>query len=213
MSVEDTVKHCIETSLEEDWDYKIEEYEDEENTVILHAHIGFLTPDLTEELRRRLIFVDATSSSYEDDYSVMYFLHYLEPEEDTFMDSLAEPVSTANNREVEELVDRFKKSGRDILEDRTKPLTELYHTKEDLISEEELDEVEGNLEGAALDLFQRLVDNALDRDEFYEILNEERVGTDWHRVREALQDVGGYTILDIRMSEKVRKLAEGGSSD
>lgn len=100
MSVEDTVRHCIEASLEEEWDYKIEEYEDNENILILHAHSGVLTSDLTGELRKRLIFVDATSESIEDGYDVMFFLHYLEPEEDTFMDSLADPVSTDNTGEA-----------------------------------------------------------------------------------------------------------------
>jgi DNA-binding Lrp family transcriptional regulator len=79
-------------------------------------------------------------------------------------------------------------------------------TEDDLISENELEEVEGQLEGSALSLFQELVDKALHRDEFYAILNEERVGTDWHRVREALEDVGGYRIIDIRKSEKAREL-------
>jgi hypothetical protein len=100
VSVEDQVRHLVENTVIHDAtqsDYKIEESEDNENLVILHAGKGFLTPQLTEKLRERLIFVDATGKSYEDDYPVMYFLHYLEPEEDTFMDSLAEPVSTENS--------------------------------------------------------------------------------------------------------------------
>lgn len=85
-------------------------------------------------------------------------------------------------------------------------LSESLVTPEDLISEDELEEVEDRLEGTAEKLFQNLVDNALNRDKFYEILNEERVGTDWHRVRETLEDVGGYRIIDIRKSEKAREL-------
>lgn len=40
-----------------------------------------------------MIFVSATASLHEE-HSMTYFLHYLEPEKDTFMDNLAEPVST-----------------------------------------------------------------------------------------------------------------------
>jgi hypothetical protein len=95
VSLEEQVKHLIEnSSVSNEWDYTIEESEDNENTVILHAHPSFLTPELTEELRKRLIFVDASSASYTKEHSTMYFLHYLETEEDTFMDKLANPVST-----------------------------------------------------------------------------------------------------------------------
>ncbi|ELY83623.1 hypothetical protein [Natrinema altunense] len=115
MSVEDTVKHCIEKSLQEKCRYSIEEAEDNENTVILHAPLTFLTSDLTEELRKHLIFVDATSGSYKEGYSMMYFLHYLEPEEDTFMDALAEPVSTKDKYEIENKLEKaITESAKDV---------------------------------------------------------------------------------------------------
>mgnify|MGYP000462914284 CR=1 FL=1 len=185
MSVEDTVEHCIEKSLQEKCRYSIEESEDNENVVILHAPSRFLTSDLTEELRKRLIFVDATSSSYREGYSTMYFLHYLEPEEDTFMDELAEPISTPGT-------------------DHRLPM--LYRHP---ISEEELEQVEERLEGSALELFQRLVENAADREKFYEIFNEDYGGADHTKIRKALQDIGGYRIIDIRKSEMARKHAKG----
>lgn len=107
--LQDIIKHCIEaTTIHEHMqsDYILEEMEDEENTVILHAGDGFLTPELTENLRKRLIFVDATNASTKDRYSIKYFLHYLEPAENTFMDSLAEPLREGIRPEkVVEVVD------------------------------------------------------------------------------------------------------------
>lgn len=271
MSVEEIVRHCVETTTIHDAtlaDYKIEESEDDENLVILHAEKTFLVPELTEKLRKRLIFIDATSASYEDEYDVMYFLHYLEPEEDTFMDSLAEPVSTENSieavtreiaeneidatnshrftlgflaalncvrqrtsedgdwtgvdiellpriseedteaRDTEELLERFKRSGRDILEDGTKTVDEIRLTEEYLISEEELKELEERLEGSALDLFQRLVENAT-TSQFHKIRKENRRSTDYHRIREALQEIGDYGIMDVRRAETARDIEEG----
>jgi hypothetical protein len=116
-------------------------------------------------------------------------------------------------RDTEELLERFKRSGRDILEGGTKTVDEIRLTEEYLISEEELEEVEERLEDSAQELFQRLVDNAVDRERFYEIFNEEQMSSDHYRIREVLKDIGGYRIIDIRKSEMARKHAEGGSSE
>ena len=40
-----------------------------------------------------MIFVSATAA-IDEDFTMTFYLHYLEPEEDTFMDNLADPVST-----------------------------------------------------------------------------------------------------------------------
>jgi hypothetical protein len=98
VSVKEVVEHCVEQSIEQPskTDYDIEEYQDNENTVVLHGSKALLTPELTEELRKRLIFVDATGSMNDSEHEMMYFLHYLEPEEDTFIDQLANPLSTEN---------------------------------------------------------------------------------------------------------------------
>jgi len=241
------IKHCIEdTTIQQAMhsDYLLEEMEDDENTIILHAGTGFLTPEVTENLRKRLIFVDATNASTKDGYSMKYFLHYLEPEEDTFMDYLAEPVSTDNSIEEKlgkaiteaakdapytgdpyriiyhvvisieeelgvEILDKDDKSLREYAEVDPRELTERY-IKPDLISEEELEQAEERLEGSALELFQELIDNALNNEKFYETLREERPGSDWHRIREVLEDLGGYRILDIRKSKVAQKHTEEG---
>lgn len=94
MSIKEMVEHCIYTSTHGDIDYEVEEIESQENTVLLHANIGFLSNDLTKELRNKLIFVEATAQLKPEKYGASFFLHYLEPEEDTFMDDLVNSVST-----------------------------------------------------------------------------------------------------------------------
>jgi hypothetical protein len=94
MTLKQTVRHCIEkTGGTGSTEYQLEDNPNNENAAVLHASKGFLTKDFTRELRHRLIFVDATAALH-DDYAMTYFLHYLELEEDTFMDNLADPVST-----------------------------------------------------------------------------------------------------------------------
>lgn len=100
-----TIRHCIEkTGSVSSTEYEIQENPNNENIILLHASKGFLTKHFTEELRNRLIFVSATASLH-DEHPMSYFLHYLEPEEDTFMDSLANQVSTDNTVPEEEIDD------------------------------------------------------------------------------------------------------------
>jgi len=89
--LEDIIRDCIDEAGCSC--YEIEDFQDDENIFILHASQGFLTPDLTEKLRNHLIFVDASGGSRKD-YQASFFLNYLEGREDTFMDNLANPVST-----------------------------------------------------------------------------------------------------------------------
>jgi len=70
-------------------DYQLELLEDEDDTVILHANTGFLSNSLTKELRKRLIFVDATGQLKPEKYGASFFLRYLEGQEDTFLDDIA----------------------------------------------------------------------------------------------------------------------------
>jgi len=87
--LKETVEHCIYVSHEEHLPHEVEEMEDREDTVILHANIGFLNDKLTEELRQRLIFVDASAALKPEEYSASFFLRYLEGQENTFLDNLA----------------------------------------------------------------------------------------------------------------------------
>ena len=74
-------------------DYEIKVSQDDENILILNCGRGFLTNGLTQKFRGRLVFVSATAEMSEE-YPLTVFLEYLEPKEDTFMDSLADNLST-----------------------------------------------------------------------------------------------------------------------
>lgn len=89
MTLKQTIKHCIEKTDSDNMSYEFEEMEDRDDTVILHANTGFLSNSLTKELRKRLIFVDATGQLKPEQYGASFFLRYLEGQEDTFLDDLA----------------------------------------------------------------------------------------------------------------------------
>lgn len=87
--LKEIIRHCIEKSHEEHLPYELEESEEREDTILLHANTGFLSNHITEELRKRLIFVDATAQLKPEEYGATFFLRYLEGQEDTFLDNLA----------------------------------------------------------------------------------------------------------------------------
>lgn len=78
----------------------------------------------------------------------------------------------------------------------------------DFLTEEDFADIAENLDGAALDLFNRLVEHGADRGRFYrELRSSDRVTLD--KVWKELHSYGdGYTPIDIRKSQVAKKRGE-----
>lgn len=78
----------------------------------------------------------------------------------------------------------------------------------DFLTEQDIEEIAENLEDAALDLFNRLVEHGASRGKFYrELSGSDRLVLE--RVREELRDHGdGYTPTDIRKSQVAKQRGE-----